>query len=382
VTGVRDDSLFFTEDHLAFRDQLRRFVKAEIEPHVGKWDRDGLIPIELYRKASEIGLLQINFPETCGGVPADRLFSIIAQEELSYASGGVNANLQSHTLALPPIVHHGSDALKARVVPAVLSGERTASLAVTEPGGGSDVANIRTTARRDGDHYVVNGEKTFITGAMRADFITTVVRTGGAGRHGISVLVIDGNTPGLQKTLLSKMGWRCSDTATLHFDDCRVPAANLVGRENEGFSVAMANFNDERLGLAASAYGTARAAYDEALAYARQRETFGRSIVQHQVIRHKLVDMAQMLAATRALLEITALRIDRGVNAVADLCLLKNQATQTLAHCATEAVQIFGGAGFLEGAKVERIYREVKVMAIGGGTEEIMKELAARQMGY
>lgn len=376
------DDIFLTEEHIAYRDQIRRFAATEIAPHVSKWDDAGEFPRELYRKAAEVGILPCRFPEEYGGIPADRFFMTIHAEELAHASGGVCASLMSHTLALPPILHHGSEAMRQKVLPAVLSGEKLSSLAITEPSGGSDVANIHTTARREGNHYVINGEKTFITGAMRADYITVAVRTGGKGRDGISVLLVPANAPGLAKTPLRKMGWQSSDTATLYFTDCRVPVENLIGPENEGFSVVLTNFNDERLHLSASAVGTARAAFEEALAYARMRVAFGKPILQHQVIRHKLADMAQRIAATRALLATVTHRMDQGLSPVGELSLLKNQATQTLAFCASEAVQIFGGAGFLHGAKVERIYREVKVLAIGGGTEEIMKELAARQLRF
>jgi acyl-CoA dehydrogenase len=326
--------------------------------------------------------LQLGFPEEFGGVVLDRFYMIVAAQELARAgSGGVIASLLSHTIGSPPIAKLGSSELKRKVLPGVLAGEKISALAITEPNAGSDVANIKTTARREGDHYIVRGEKTFITSGMRADYFTVAVRTGAPGLGGISLLLIERDTRGFSRTPLKKMGWWASDTATLHFDDCRVPAENLIGHENVGFMAVMLNFNDERLFLAASSTGFARVAFEEALAYAKQRETFGKPIVKHQVIRHKLVDMAQRIAATQAFLERIAFALDQGESPVAELCMLKNQATQTLAFCASEAVQIFGGAGFMRGAKVERIYREVKVNAIGGGTEEIMKDLAARQMG-
>ena len=271
--------------------------------------------------------------------------------------------------------------MKRRVLPQILSGDKICALAITEPSGGSDVANLRTTARREGEHFIVNGQKTFITSGMRADVITLACRTGGPGASGVSLLLIEGQPEGLQRTPLKKMGWWCSDTATLYFENVRVPVANLIGREGEGFRAIMLNFNDERLHGAAGAISSARVCLEEAVAYARQRETFGKSLVQHQVIRHKLVDMAMKVEASQTMLEMLTWRLENGDNPVAEICMLKNQATTTLAFCASEGVQIFGGAGFLRGAKVERIYREVKVNAIGGGTEEIMKDLASRQMG-
>ena len=375
-------SPFYTEDHEAFRDVVRRFTQTEIEPFAHEWDEAGTFPRELYEKAAAIGLLGLGFPEEYGGTIVDRFMWIVAVQELARAgAGGVAASLKSNSIGAPPIAHAGSDELKQRVLPDILAGRKISALAITEPGGGSDVANLRTTAKRDGDSYIVNGEKTFITSGMRADYITTAVRTGGEGPGGVSLLLIPGDAKGLGKTQLKKMGWWASDTATLHFDDCRVPATNLIGEEGAGFKIIMRNFNTERLTMAAGCTAAARTCLDEAIAYAKQRHTFGKPLTGHQVIRHKLVDMAQRVAASQAMLEMLAWRLEQGENPVADICMLKNQATQTMAFCATEAVQIFGGAGYMRGIKVERIYRDVKVNQIGGGTEEIMKDLASRQMG-
>lgn len=376
-------SLLSRADREAFRATLRAFVEARIAPFVDAWDEQESFPRELYREAAEIGLLGLGYAEELGGTPSDAHMSILVADELARAgSGGVNAGLMSHTIALPPIAALATEAQKERFIPSVLTGEKIAALAVTEPGGGSDVANIRTTARRDGDHFVVNGEKTFITSGMRADVITTAVRTGGPGSGGVSMLVINGDAPGLERTALKKMGWWASDTATLHFDDCRVPASNLIGEENRGFLGFMLNFNQERLGLAAQAWSFSKLCYEEALAWARDRVTFGRPLISRQVIRHKLVDMRTDIEATGAFLHAVAARMDAGESPVAEICMLKNQATQCVQRCATEAVQILGGAGYIRGVKSERIYRETKVLAIGGGTEEIMKELASKQLGY
>ncbi|MFZ5739756.1 MAG: acyl-CoA dehydrogenase family protein [Pseudomonadota bacterium] len=376
------NSPFYNADHIAFRDVIRRFVQNEIEPFATEWDEAGGFPRELYEKAAAIGLLGLGFPEEYGGTPCDQFMWIVATQELARAAaGGVSASLNSHSIGAPPIARAGSPELKARVLPEILSGKKISALAITEPSGGSDVANLRTRAVRDGDHYVVNGEKTFITSGMRADYITTAVRTGGDGPGGVSLLLIPGDTPGLTRTPLKKMGWWASDTATLHFDNCRVPAGNLLGTEGAGFMIIMMNFNSERLTMAAGCIAASKVCLDEATEYARQRVTFGKPLVKHQVIRHKLVDMAQKIAASQAMLELLAWRVDQGESPIAEICMLKNQATQTMAFCASEAVQIFGGAGYMRGVKVERIYRDVKVNAIGGGTEEIMKDLASRQMG-
>jgi len=376
-------SPYYTDEHEAFRTNLRRWVERELTPHVDGWERDKAFPRELYAKAAEMGLLGLGFPEAFGGTPTDPFYTILVCEELARAgSGGLSAGLMSHSIGLPPVAALGSEALKAKVLPGVISGEKISALAITEPSGGSDVANLKTTARREGDAWVINGSKTFITSGMRADWITCAVRTGGEGMGGVSIIVVPGDAPGLSRTPLEKMGWWCSDTATLYFEDCRVPAENLVGEENMGFLGIMLNFNNERLALAANAWAFAKVAYEEALAWAKERETFGRPLITRQAIRHKLVDMQGDLLATQAFLESVAWKMKQGEQPIAEICMLKNRAVECMERCATEAVQILGGAGYLQGSKAERIFREVKVIAIGGGASEIMKDLAARQLGW
>ncbi|MES2246783.1 MAG: acyl-CoA dehydrogenase family protein [Pseudomonadota bacterium] len=380
-------------DRAALADTVRRFAQTEIAPNVQAWDEAGEFPRALYARAAELGLLGLGYPEALGGTPASYALKLPAWVALARhgQSGGVLASLFSHNIGLPPVVLHASDAVRHEVVPAVLRGEKIAALAITEPGGGSDVAAVRTTAKRDGDHYVLNGEKTFITSGMRADWITVAVRTGeGRGAGGLSMLLVPGDAPGLSRTRLAKMGWLCSDTATLHFDNVRVPARYLLGEEGGGFRMVMGNFNGERVGLAAGALGFAQACLDEALAWSRERKTFGAALIEHQAVRHKLVDMQMRIASTEAWLEAVSAEGDAHeaagrINApewVAQVCLLKNHATQTMQFCADQAVQILGGMGFMRGTVSERVYREVKVMMIGGGAEEIMKELAARQLGW
>ncbi len=376
-------SPFYDKDHEDFRAQARRFVEKEISPYVEAWETAGRMPRELHLKAAEAGLLQIGFPERCGGIEVPDLFyGIVLTEELARSgSGGVIAGLMSHSIGTPPICHVGSPELQARFARPVLEGRKIAALAITEPGGGSDVANLKTRAERDGDHYVVNGSKTFITSGMRADYLTCAVRTGGPGMGGVSLLVIEGDTPGLSRTPLDKMGWRCSDTATLYFDNCRVPVANLVGRENQGFMAIMLNFNQERIMLAAQAYAFAKVCCEESMDYARSRETFGKALIRNQVMRHKLVDMRMRLEAVKANLDLIAWRVSNRQVPIAEVCMLKNFACTSLEWIANESMQVFGGAGYLRGAKVERIYRETKVLTIGGGSLEIMKDLAAKQLG-
>ena len=366
-------------------DMVRRFAREHIAPHVTAWDEAGEFPRQLYRQAAELGLLGVGYPEELGGTSATHgLRAALWLALCRYGgSGGVLASLLSHNIGLPPVVALGSDALKQQVVPDVLAGRKIAALAITEPGGGSDVAALRTRARRDGHDYVIEGEKTFITSGMRADWITVAVRTGEErGASGISLILVPGDSAGLRRSQLHKMGWQCSDTAHLFFDAVRVPASHLLGVEGEGFRAIMQNFNGERLGIACAALGFAQACYDEALAWAQQRQTFGVTLNQHQVIRHKLVDMQQRLRSTEAWINAVCARADggdSGADWVGEVCVLKNHATQTMQFCADTAVQILGGMGFMRGTLSERIYREVKVLTIGGGTEEIMKELAARQ---
>lgn len=375
-------SLFYDESHEAFRQTVRKFVEKEIAPFVAEWDEAETFPRELYKKAGDIGLLGMGFPEELGGTPCDQFHRIVMSQEFARAGGGgVSPSLNSHTIGTPPIVALGSEEMKKRVVPSILAGEKISALAITEPSGGSDVAQLKTTARREGDHYIVNGSKIFITSGVRADYFTVAVRTGGPGAGGVSLLLIERDTPGFTRQPLRKMGWWASDTAALFFDNCRVPVENLIGPENSGFRGIMLNFNSERLGMAAGCAALSQVCVDEALSWARERKVFGARLADQQVIRHKIVDMQMRVHATQAMLETLAWRVEQGEKPAAEIAMLKNQATQTLAFCASEAVQIHGGMGFMRGTKVERIYREVKVNAIGGGAEEIMKDLAARQIG-
>ena len=371
----------------ALADTVARFARQEIAPHVTAWDAAGEFPRGLYAKAAALGLLGLGYPEEYGGTPAPHALRLAMWVNLCRfgASGGVLASLLSHNIGLPPVLALGSEDIRREVIPPVLAGERIAALAITEPGGGSDVAALATRARREGDEYVVDGEKVFITSGMRADWITLAVRTGEPGERnaaGISLLLVPGDSAGLSRTRLDKMGWLCSDTAHLRFDGVRVPARYLLGEEGVGFKAIMGNFNGERFGIACGALGFAQACHDEALAWAQQRQAFGRPLVDQQVVRHRLVDMQQRIRSTAAWLEQVAARADAGdtgADWIGEVCVLKNHATQTMAFCADAGVQILGGMGYIRGTVCERLYREVKVLTIGGGTEEIMKELAARQ---
>jgi acyl-CoA dehydrogenase len=379
------------EDVASFTDTVKRFTLERIAPQVSAWDQAGEFPRELYREAAAAGLLGLGYDESLGGTPAPyALRNVIATTMARYSgSGGLLASLFSLNIGMPPVARYGSEQLQREVIPPVLRGEKIAALAITEPGGGSDVASLRTSAKREGGEWVIDGEKVFITSGMRADWITMAVRTGEAGSKGsggISMLLVPGDVKGLSRTRLDKMGWWCSDTAHLRMQGVRVPAGHLLGEEGGGFRIIMSNFNGERLAMSAMALGFAQACFDEALDWARQRKAFGGPLVDKQVIRHKLVDMRMRIESTQAWLDaVTALadegKLESDPHCVAQVCMLKNHATQAMQFCADQAVQILGGMGYMRGTKCERIYREVKVMMIGGGAEEIMKDLAARQLG-
>jgi acyl-CoA dehydrogenase len=379
---------FSTEDRTALVDTVQRFAVQAIAPNVAAWEDAGELPRALHRQAAEVGLLGLGYPEHLGGTPAPWSARNAMSRTLARygGSGGVMASLFTHNIGLPPVMAHGTPELQQEVIPPVLQGEKIAALGITEPGGGSDVAALRTTARLDGDDYVIDGEKVFITSGMRCDWITLAVRTDlqSKGASGISMIVVPCNAPGVSRTRLEKMGWLCSDTAHLRFDSVRVPVRYRLGAEGAGFRMIMGNFNGERLAMSAMALGFAEACHDEALAWARQRSTFGAALIERQVIRHKLMDMQMRIRSTEAWLDALGARVDAGDDGadwVANVCLLKNHATQTMQFCADAAVQILGGMGYMRGTVSERVYREVKVMMIGGGAEEIMKELAARQWG-
>lgn len=373
-----------SETHAAWRATVRAFVDREIIDNVDAWDEAGVFPKDLHKKAAAVGLLGLGFPEEFGGVSegVDLFHTLIATEELSRAgAGGLVAGLMTHGIGLPPIMALGSQALKQRIAPPVLSGEKLIALCVTEPSGGSDVANLQTNAVQRGDDFVVNGEKTFITSGCRADYLTVALRTGAEGAAGLSFLLIEADRPGVTRTRLKKMGWWMSDTASIHFDDVCVPTENLIGQENAGFAGIVANFNMERLSMAAQAIAFARVCIEDASAWARERKTFGKPLSKHQVIRHKFAEMLRQTNAASAYLDHCAWQVANGETPIAELSLLKVDATRTMEFCAREAMQILGGAGYMRGGRVERIYREVRVMAIGGGSEEIMNDLAARQLG-
>jgi acyl-CoA dehydrogenase len=374
-----------TAEHAELRAQVRRFAQREIAPFAHAWDEANEFPKELYAKAAEAGIIGVGYPEAYGGSGGDLSHALAAAEEmvLHGKSVGTTVGLGSHGIALPPILRCGSEEQRRRFVPPVLRGEKVAALAITEPGGGSDVANLSTRAVRDGDFYVVTGSKMFITSGCRADFVTTAVRTGGPGHGGVSLLVIERETPGFTVSRkLAKTGWWASDTAELSFDGCRVPAANLIGDENTGFVPIMMNFASERLFLAGNCVAIAELAYRESIAYARERRAFDKALTGFQVIRHKLADMASRIAAARALTNETLQRHLRDEQVAGLAAMAKNTATDMCSFVCDQAVQIHGGYGYMREYVVERLYRDARLYPIGGGTREIMNEIICKTEGY
>ncbi|HET8640793.1 MAG TPA: acyl-CoA dehydrogenase family protein [Pseudonocardiaceae bacterium] len=403
---------FETPERAALRDSCRRFVQREITGNLAQWERDGMVPRELHKSAAAAGLLAVGYPEWAGGQGGDLVDGTVVTEAFieAGASSGLMAALFTHGIAVPHLIAAGGAGksstagragksstagragksstaggrdLVERFVRPALAGELIGALAVTEPDGGSDVAALRTTARREGDHFVVNGAKTFITSGVRADFVITAVRTGGPGHEGISLLVVERGTPGFEVgRTLDKMGWLCSDTAELWFTGARVPAGNLVGPENGGFAQLMRQFVGERLGLATHAHSVALRALELTVEFTRKRETFGRPLISRQVVQHRLVQMRQRVELARTYTRDAVLRHAAGEQPVAQACLAKNAAVAACDWVVDQAVQLHGGAGYLRESEVERHYRDARILGIGGGATEVLTDLAAKVLGY
>lgn len=372
----------FDESHRILRQTVSRFVQREIKPFVEQWEEEGEFPRELYGQAAEAGFLGVGYPEEWGGAGGDIFHEVVVTEELTRSgSGGLAAGLMSHSIALPPILALGTPEQKGRFVRPVLEGRKIAALGVTEPGCGSDVANVRTRAVRDGEEYVVNGRKTMITSGPRADQVTLAVRTGEAGYKGVSLLVVETDRPGFSVSRkLKKMGWWASDTGELVLEDVRVPTDNLLGREGDGFHGLMHNFQKERFYLCLMANTTAQLALEEALQYAKVREAFGRPLVGFQVTRHKLADMAVLVEVSREFTYRVGALIQAGRDAVTEVSMAKVFSADVCDRVCHAAVQIHGGYGYMREYLVERLYRDSRILSLGGGTSEIMKEIIAKRI--
>ncbi len=369
----------------ALRATATEFTRREITPHLQEWEDRGEIPRALHEKAGELGLMGISFDEEVGGSGGDLMATVHLQEAMfaAGASSGLMAGLFTAGIALPHIAATGNADLIERFVRPTLAGTKIGSLAITEPGGGSDVARITTRAELDGDHYVVNGAKTFITSGVRADFVTTAVRTGGPGHAGVSLLVVEKGTPGFTvDRALTKMGWHCSDTAELAYVDVRVPVANLVGAENSGFAQIADQFVVERIALAVHGYGIASRALELTVQHCRDRATFGRPLAANQAVQHMLVEMRRHVEVARTYTRDVAARHTNGEFVVAEACLAKQTAVDCAAYVCDRAVQLFGGAGYMHGTEVERHYRDARLLPIGGGADEVLRDLTAKLLGY
>ncbi|WP_072814050.1 acyl-CoA dehydrogenase family protein [Rhodococcus zopfii] len=379
-------SIWTTPERTALRDTVTGFVQREILPHLADWERDGELPRDLHKKAAALGLLGAGFPESVGGSGGDAADTLTICEAFheAGASGGAFASLFTCGIALPHLIAAGDPEQIRRWVAPTLAGDSIGSLAITEPGGGSDVGHLTTRADRDGDHYIVNGAKTYITSGCRADFVVTAVRTGGVGAGGVSLLVIEKGTPGFTVSRkLDKMGWRASDTAELSFVDVRVPAANLVGAENTGFGQIAMAFVSERIALAAQAYSSAQRCLDLTVAWCRDRETFGRPLITRQSVQRTLAEMARRTDVARVYSRRVVERaLDGDGDLLAEVCFAKNTAVEAGEWVANQAVQLFGGLGYMAESEVERQYRDMRILGIGGGTSEILTELAAKRLGY
>ena len=379
-------NIWTTPEREQLRKSVRTFAEREILPHVDEWERTGDIPRELHLTAGEAGLLGAGMPESVGGGGGDGADAVVICEEMhqSGAPGGVFASLFTCGIAVPHMIASGDERLIDTYVRPTLRGSKIGSLAITEPGGGSDVGHLVTKAVRDGDSYVLNGAKTYITSGVRADYVVTAARTGGPGAGGVSLIVVDKGTPGFEVSRkLEKMGWRSSDTAELSYTDVRVPAANLIGAENTGFLQIAGAFVSERVGLAAQAYSSAQRCLDLTVEWCRNRETFGRPLISRQQVQNTLAEMARRVDVarvyTRALVER---QLAGDTNLITEVCFAKNTAVESGEWVANQAVQLFGGMGYMAESEVERQYRDMRILGIGGGTTEILTGLAAKTLGY
>ncbi|GAA0883693.1 acyl-CoA dehydrogenase family protein [Sphingobacterium siyangense subsp. cladoniae] len=371
----------FTAEHQIFRDTLRAFIRKEITPYVDDWEKRGEIDRNVWKKMGDMGLMGLNYPEVYGGLELDFYYSLILCEELSYCfSGGFTISaLVIQFMSAPYLLKYGSEDLKIRYLKPVIAGDMVSAVAITEPGAGSDVKQLKTTAVRDGDFYIVNGSKTFITNGYYGDFFITAVKTASdQGTKGISLLLIDRNATGVSSSKINKLGWHASDTAELGFNNVRVPISHLIGIEGEGFRYLMDGLQLERLTAAIHSLATAESAFQYTLDYIAQREAFGKKIQEFQTIRHRIAQMAADIATTKAFVYHCCDLQDQNEYAVQECSIAKLQASELAVNVVNQCLQLFGGYGFTEDYKIARLYRDVRVGTIIGGTSEIMLEIIAK----
>ncbi|MCC2655265.1 MAG: hypothetical protein K0Q76_373 [Panacagrimonas sp.] len=375
-----------TSEHEMLRTSLRRFVEQEVKPHADQWEEQGYTPREVLRRMGALGFLGMRFPEQFGGSAQDVLTTLVLAEELGRSTyGGFAVTVLVHTdMACPHLVHGGNEAQQARYMPALIAGEKIAAVAMTEPDAGSDLASMRTTARRDGDHYVLNGSKMFITNGVHGDIVFVAAKTGEVGRShsSISMFIVEKGTPGFRASrALKKHGWWSSDTAELVFEDCRVPAENLLGVEGKGFLALVRNLQNERLTLAAQALGECAAALEVTMSYVTQRKAFGATLWDKQAIRQRMALLAARVSAARSFLYLTGWRDARGEPLVKEVSMLKALCGELVNEVMYDCLQFHGGAGYLRESAIERMTRDARVQSIGGGATEVMLEEIAKRMG-
>ena len=375
------DNAYLTADHELLQQQVARFLAREVEPHAAQWEADGSVPREVLRKMGQAGLLGLVYAPELGGGGADALTNLVFAEALSQSTyGGFVITVLVHTDMASPHLHHAGNAeQQERWMPGICSGRTITAVGITEPGAGSDVAGLRTTAVRDGGHWVLNGSKLFITNGVHADLCFIAARTG-TGRHAISIFAVEKGTPGFSVgRTLDKTGWRSSDTAELHFDDCRVPASHLLGEEGKGFYAVMKNFQTERIALGAMAVGHCTQALRLALEHVRTRQAFGGLLWDKQAVRQKLAMLDAKTRAARQYLYHCAWRVTQGHDVVQDVSLLKALTGELVNEVVQGCQQLHGGMGYMHGTPVERLWRDARVLAIGGGATEVMLDEAAKR---
>lgn len=378
-------SPYFTEEHEALRDQVRRFVETEIKPHALKWEEDGFVPRDVLRRMGSLGFFGIRYPAEYGGSEMDTLATVVLAEELGRSTfSGVAITALVHTdMASVHIANAASKAQKDALMPAIIAGEKIVAVAVTEPDAGSDVKGIRTTARREGDHYVLNGAKMFITNGVHADLYCVAAKTDPQGKpsQSVSIFLVEKGTPGFKVSrALDKHGWRSSDTAELSFVDCRVPAENLLGQEGRGFYAIMSNFQNERTVIGAMAIGEAQAAIDLTLDYVKTRKAFGAPLWDKQAIRQKLAMLAAKVEAGRQLVYHAAWLDAQGLEATREVSMVKAYCGELVNEVMYACLQFHGGMGYMRESTIERMTRDARVQAIGGGATEVMLEEVAKRL--
>lgn len=375
----------FGEEHEELRQSIRRFVANELRPHATQWEDEEWFPNEVFHKLAAVGFLGLKYPEEYGGQGGDYVHDAVFTEELARCgSGGLAAGIGAHIgIATPPVWKFGTEDQKQRFLVPAIRGEKIAALGITEPGAGSDVAGIRTHARRVDGGFVVNGSKTFITNGVRADFVVTAVKTTQeGGHHGLSFLLVERGMEGFTVSKkLEKMGWRASDTAELAFQDVFVPEENLLGEEHKGFYLIMANFQWERLLMALGAVASMEVTLGKAIEYAGERVAFGRPIGKHQAIRHKIAEMALKLETGRAMTYHALRLFTEGHDAIREVTIAKLKTQRDAFDVADDAIQVLGGAGYMKEYELERAARDTRLGPIGGGTDEIMREILGKQLG-